>query len=71
MVWASLYSLLKKKQKKKKHNYPLQELGSFTSHHLAYKVIYLSAESFMTRDAVKVSLADCLDVVANENILIS
>lgn len=49
----------------------MQDLASFTSHHLAYKVVYLSAESFMTREAVKVSLADCLDVAANEKTLIS
>lgn len=49
----------------------MQDLASFTSHHLAYRVVYLSAESFMTREAVKVSFADCLDVAANEKTLIS
>lgn len=49
----------------------MQDLASFTSHHLAYKVVYLSAESFMTREAINVSFADCLDVAANEKTLIS
>jgi len=49
----------------------MQDQASFTSHHLAYKVVYLSIESFMTREAVKISLADCLDVAANEKTLIS
>lgn len=67
MIWASLWSL------KKPKNLVVSHAGSssFTSRHLAYKVVYLSAESFMTREAVKVSLADCLDVAANEKTLIS
>lgn len=49
----------------------MQDPVSFTSQHLAYKVVYLSAESFMTRKPAKVSLTDCLDVAANEETLIS
>lgn len=66
MRGASLYSL-----KKKQKNPQMQDPASFTSHHLAYKVVYLSADSFMTREAVKVSFADYLDVAANEKTLIN
>lgn len=49
----------------------MQDLAYFTSHHLDYEVVYLSVESFVTREAAAVSLAACLDVAANEKTLVS
>lgn len=70
-VQSGIIIIIKKKPIKIKNQSTPCKRQPLTFHHLAYRVVYLSAESFMTRDAVKVSLADFLDITANGKTLIS